>query len=188
MNWLEITGFAFGIAGVWLTLKENVLCFPIGLGNVLLSLFLFYQQKLYADAFQQIVYIVLLSYGWLSWLKKNGLNKELLVSVSNKRLLYMCFLAFAFCTVVLGTLLSKFTDATFPWLDSAATSLSFVAQWMIAKKKIENWLIWMLVNVMYISIYIYKDLWLYSLLFFIYLLLAISGYINWKKHLIKTGT
>ncbi len=183
MNWIEIAGFIFGVAGVWLTLRENVWCFPIGLVNVLLSLFLFYQQKLYADALQQFVYIILLSYGWFYWITGNNSQKQLKISNSNSNLLFLCLVTFLLCTLILGTLLSQYTDATFPWLDSTATSLSFVAQWMIAKKKIENWLIWMVVNIMYIGIYIYKDLWLYSLLFFIYLLLAISGYLTWRKQL-----
>lgn len=185
MNWIEIAGFVFGVMGVWLTLRESVWCFPIGLANVILSMFLFFDQKLYADVLQQFVYMLLLSFGWFSWLRGNIPQKELKISTSDNKLLLMCFIAFIFCAAVLGTLLSKFTDATFPWLDSTATSLSFVAQWMIAKKKIENWLIWIVVNVMYIGIYIYKDLWLYSALYFIYLLLAISGYITWKKQLVK---
>ena len=183
MSTLEIAGFIFGVIGVWLTLHENVWCFPIGLANVILSLFLFFQQKLYADALQQLVYIVLLSYGWFAWLRKNEAQQDLKISVSNNRLLWICTIAFILCTVVLGELLSNFTDATFPWLDSAATALSFVAQWMIAKKKIENWLIWIVVNILYIGIYLYKDLWLYSVLFSIYLILAISGYIRWRKKL-----
>jgi nicotinamide mononucleotide transporter len=97
----------------------------------------------------------------------------------------MAGIAFILSTLLLGTLLSKFTDASLPWLDSAATSLSFVAQWMIAKKKIENWLIWIVVNLMYIGIYAVKDLWLYCVLFFVYLLLAINGYLTWRKQLLS---
>lgn len=183
MSGVEIAGFIFGVIGVWLTLRENVWCFPIGLANVILSLYLFYQQKLYADSLQQFVYIILLGYGWFKWWRGNDTDKKLVVSTSNSSLLFICAGAFIACTLLLGVLLSKFTDATFPWLDSTATSLSFVAQWMIAKKKIENWLIWIVVNIMYIGIYLYKDLWLYSVLFFIYLLLAISGYLKWRKSL-----
>lgn len=183
MNWIEIAGFVFGVTGVWLTLRENVWCFPIGLANVILSLFLFFEQKLYADVLQQFVYIILLGYGWYMWIKGNEYHKKLKISVSNPQLLLMCAIAFILCTVLLGMILSTFTDATFPWLDSTATSLSFVAQWMVAKKKIENWLIWIAVNIMYIGIYISKDLWLYSVLFSVYLLLAISGYLRWRKSL-----
>ena len=183
MTWIEIAGFVCGVIGVWLTLRENVWCFPIGLANVIFSLFLFFQQKLYADALQQFVYILLLGYGWMTWIRRDESAQEIKISESSNTLLLVCSTLFILCTIVLGTLLSKLTDAAFPWLDSTATALSFIAQWMIAKKKIENWLIWIVVNIMYIGIYSCKELWLYSTLFSIYLLLAISGYITWRKTL-----
>ena len=189
MSSVEIAGFVFGVAGVWLTLRENVWCFPVGLINVILSLFLFYQQKLYADTLQQFVYIILLSYGWFMWLKgTDDKMKNLPVSLCSNQTLLMCGFAFVISTTFLGVFLSKLTDAIFPWLDSAATSISFVAQWMIAKKKIENWLLWILVNMMYIGIYSSRHLWLYSLLFTVYLALAIIGYLRWKSELKKSIT
>jgi nicotinamide mononucleotide transporter len=186
MNALEITGFLFGIAGVVLTLKENVWCFPVGLINVLVSLFLFYDQKLYADSLQQLVYVALLTYGWFQWL--HGVNKNAIkISESSRHLLINCLLIWLSGTAILGFLLQRFTDASTPWPDSAATVLSFIAQWMIARKKVENWLLWMVVNVAYISIYIYKDLFLYALLFAVYLFLATAGYRSWKKVMIAYG-
>jgi len=77
----------------------------------------------------------------------------------------------------------KYTDASLPYWDATATALSFAAQWMIAKKKIENWLLWIIVNIMYVGIYLYKGLFLYTILFAIYLLLAIMGWREWKKSL-----
>src|SRR4051812_42910496 len=91
MNAMEIAGFIFGVAGVYLTLRENVWCFPVGLINVLLSLFLFYGQKLYADALQQAVYIILLTYGWWQWLHGENKNHFLNISRSNVTLLMQCF-------------------------------------------------------------------------------------------------
>lgn len=184
MNTLEALGFATGIAGVYLQLKERVWTFPVGLINVCISLVLFFEQRLYADALQQSVYIVLLSYGWWMWLKKDGAQHTLL-HISTTTPGYGVRLAgttFSFA-LLLGYILHRYTDAAFPWLDAAATSASFAAQWLVAKKKIENWLIWIPVNITYICIYMAKDLWLYSVLFGIYLLLAIWGYLEWKKSL-----
>lgn len=186
MNLLEVTGFLFGIAGVYLTLRENVWCFPVGIINVILSLFLFYDQKLYADAIQQSVYIFLLTYGWWQWLH-GGFKKSLTITKSSSKLLLNCLMIWISGTFLLGSLLHKYTDASTPWPDSAATILSFIAQWMVAKKKLENWILWMVVNLAYIAIYIYKDLSLYAILFFIYLILAIAGYVNWKKQLHHAG-
>jgi nicotinamide mononucleotide transporter len=182
VNPLEISGFIFGIAGVYLTLKEHIWCFPVGLLNVIISLFLFYEQQLYADALQQIVYILLLSYGWHEWL--NGKRDEgLPVTTVSLRLWAGVILTFAGATLVLGYILQEYTNASFPWLDSGASSASFIAQWMIARKKIENWLIWMLVNIVYIGIYINKNLILYALLFGLYFILSIWGYREWRKQL-----
>jgi nicotinamide mononucleotide transporter len=181
MSVTELIGFVFGVAGIWLTIKENAWCFPVGLVNVIVSLALFIGQKLYSDAIQQLVYIVLLSYGWYQWIYGKGFEKDIEISYSNKRLLFILFFIALLFSIAAGTVFKYYTDASLPYWDATATSLSFVAQWMIAKKKIENWLLWVVVNVMYIGIYIYKDLYLYAFLFLIYLILAIKGLMEWKK-------
>ncbi len=182
MSTLEIIGFICGVLGVYLTLKENIYCFPISIINVSISLVLFYSQKLYADSIQQIVYFFLISYGWMKW--DTSKNKVFIqVSKSSKKQLINVVLIAIVISLLLGSLLQHFTDASFPWIDSSATAASFVAQWLIAKKKIENWVIWMLVNITYIGIYINKHLYLYAILFFIYFALAVWGYSSWKKQL-----
>jgi nicotinamide mononucleotide transporter len=181
---LELAGFIFGVIGVWLTIKENIYCFPIGLINVTISLVLFYEQKLYSDVIQQGVYIILLIYGWNSWIKGNN-KSDLIVSKAGINLLIPLFVAGAILTFSMGMIFSSYTDADVPYIDAAATSASFIAQFLIAKKKIENWILWIIVNCTYISVYIYKDLWLYAILFTIYLVMAVIGYKKWKKQLIK---
>lgn len=181
MSYVEIIGFVFGIAGIWLTIKENVWCFPIGLINVGVSLVLFFEQKLYSDAIQQVVYICLLTYGWLKWANGDTKMSTLKISFSSKKLLFSAFIFCILFSIVVGSLFKKYTDASLPYWDASATALSFTAQWMIAKKKIENWLLWVVVNLMYIGIYLYKDLYLYTLLFAIYFLLAIKGWLLWNK-------
>jgi nicotinamide mononucleotide transporter len=184
MSLAEVAGFIFGIAGIFLTMKENPWCFPVGLANVIISLFIFFGQKLYADALQQVVYIILLTYGWWNWLH-GPVKSSLPVTVSDARLLIRLLLIWIAGSVSLGWVLHRYTDASTPWPDSIATVLSFIAQWMIARKKLENWILWMIVNVMYISIYLYKDLYLYAVLFSIYLLLAIKGHLIWRQALIS---
>ena len=181
MSPLEIIGFVFGIAGIWLTIKENTWCFPAGLINVIVSLVLFYQQKLYSDAIQQFVYIILLSYGWYKWISGKIETEELKISFSTRKLLIVLFLICVLFSATAGTIFKNYTDASLPYWDATATALSFTAQWMIAKKKIENWILWIVVNIMYIGIYVYKDLFLYAFLFFIYLILAIQGWMEWRK-------
>ncbi len=181
MSVIELIGFVFGIAGIWLTIKENSWCFPVGLINVIVSLILFFEQKLYSDTIQQLVYILLLSYGWYKWISGKDFEKDLEISFSNKKLLLILLLISISFSIATGAIFKKYTDASLPYWDATATALSFVAQWMIAKKKIENWILWIVANVMYIGIYIYKDLYLYAFLFLIYLILAIKGLMEWKK-------
>jgi nicotinamide mononucleotide transporter len=181
MDALEIVGFISGFAGVLLTVKKNKWCFPIGIINVILSCFLFYKSRLYADSLQQLIYIPLLIVGWLNWNK--NLNQEFNAErlQKNEGIIYLSL--FIFIGVLLGYILKTYSNASFPWLDSMATSASFLAQYLIAKKKIENWIIWIIVNIVYIVIYIQKDLELYAILYGIYLLLAIQGFYQWRKHL-----
>ncbi len=184
MSITEILGFVTGIVGVYLTVRENPLCFPVGLVNVILSLFLFVGQKLYSDAVQQGVYIILLSYGWYQW--KRRTNSAVTLTVSKLSLSWIA--ALLPVTVLLasgmGYFFSKFTDAEMPYLDASATALSFAAQFLVARKKIENWYIWMVVNITYTGIYIVKELYLYMILFSFYFILAIMGFIQWRKQLV----
>ena len=182
MNTLEIIGFVFGVLGVYLTLRENIWCFPTGLVNVGISSVLFYEQHLFADTLQQLVYIPILSFGWYKWKRRNNQQQEFISQLSFSETINYAVITLLFAGI-LGYLLRNNTTASIPWLDSAATAASFLAQYLIARKKIENWLIWIAVNILYVGIYIYKDLPLYAILFSIYLLLAISGYRTWKKQL-----
>lgn len=183
MNTTEIAGFIFGIAGVWLTIKENPWCFPVGLLNVIISLFLFLNQHLYSDVIQQVAYIFLLSYGWYMWLFVK--NKIVLpVTTSGNYLKLILILIAIIITWSLGYYFDKYTDADVPYFDAAATALSFVAQYLVARKKIENWNVWLLVNLLYIGIYLYKGLYLYAILFLVYFIMAIYGLREWKKSLV----
>lgn len=188
---LEWTGFVSGVTGVWLTARQNPWCFPIGLVNVAISLILFFGQRLYADALQQAVYIILLGIGWFNWTQRKEDTSSVRISESSPKERLLIFCSIAIITLSLGILLDKTTDAVFPWLDSFATALSFTAQFLIARKKIENWLLWIPVNIIYIGIYAQKELYLYVLLFTVYLGLAINGYLAWKKvkrNELPTGT
>lgn len=178
---LEVVGIITGLLGVWLTIRKNILCFPVGIINVSIYAFMFSSDgvRLYADAILQCIYLVLLIYGWIQW-KKSRKTFDTPVTTLKKittKLIYISFLAF----ISLGFFLNQFTNASLPWLDSALTVLSLVAQWMVARKLIANWIIWIIVNAVYVPLYIYKGLPLTSLLYFVFLLLAIKGFVNWKS-------
>ena len=184
LKFLEIIGFASGILGVWLTMKKKKWCFPIGLINVSVSLYLFFMQGLYADSLQQIVYIILLLYGWYTWNTPVSETQRLLViGRLNSKEIFFTILFIAITTRLLGTTLAEFTDAKLPFLDSFATSCAFLAQYFIARKKIETWILWMFVNVIYVGIYFNNEMYLYVVLFSIYGILAVMGWNSWKTEL-----
>ncbi len=181
LSFVELTGTIFGIIGVWLTVKKNILCFPAGIINVALYAWLFFQSRLYADALLQIVYIILLIYGWYQWLYGKKNDTALDVTKTSSGMLSLLFLLCIISTVGIGIFFRYNTDASLPYLDALTTSISLIAQWMIARKKIENWLLWIVADVIYVGMYVYKHLYLTSLLYFIFIILAIIGWQQWKK-------
>jgi nicotinamide mononucleotide transporter len=180
---LELAGAISGVVGVLLTAKENILCFPIGIVNVSLYAWLFFQSKLYSDSILQIIYLILLAYGWYEWTigKKN--KKQLEVSsTSGKMSLYLWMIGII-STFSIGMFFKYNSDASLPLIDALTTSMSLIAQWMVARKKIENWIIWIAADIIYIFMYVYKHLYLTSILYFIFIILAVIGWVHWRKDL-----
>ncbi len=179
---IEILGIITGLLGVWLTIRKNIWCFPVGIVNVTTYALMFSSEgiRLYADAILQCIYLLLLIYGWIQW-KKNRKTFDTFnypAQLFTTKLIYISFLAY----FLLSLFLQEFTNASLPWLDSALTILSLVAQWMIARKLIANWIIWIIVDAVYVPLYFYKGLPLTSILYFIFLLLAVKGYMDWRKN------
>lgn len=180
-RWLELIGFVFGIAGVWLTIRKNIWCFPVGIVNVLITAFLVFDKKLFADTLQQLVYFILLVAGWVLWIKRKRIQQDIKIentSIKEYLILIPVYLSGSF---LMGWVLKNYSTASLPFADSFATVLCFMAQWMIAKRKIENWILWMVANPAYIIIYLIKDMPMYALLSAVYLAMAFMGYREWKK-------
>lgn len=180
MNWIEILGFITGVIAVWLTIKENSWCWPVGIINVILYLILFFDLKLYADAWLQAFYIISQCYGWYKWTKKTTLQPKLTVTFCSIKILFLAISITLAMTFLFGYYFSHFTQAVFPWCDSMLTAMSLTGTWMAANKKIENWIVWIIANFIYIQIYIVKDTLLTAILYFLFFLLAIEGFFQWK--------
>ena len=149
--------------------------------NVVLYAIVFYQVKLYADMGLQVVYAGLSVYGWYEWLHGGENRTELHVTRTGPRLGALLALIAVAGSVLLGMLLHRATDAALPFMDSALSSTSLVAQWMMTRKKLENWLVWSAVDVLYVGMFIYKGLYLTSALYAVFLALAVGGYIKWRR-------
>ena len=178
---IEIIGTILGFAAVILMIKEHIWCWPVGIANAILYSLMFYQAKLYSDTILHIVYIILFLYGWYEWLY-GGKNKTELKIRKTKRIEYIISFFFACLGIFsLGYYFDNKTDADFAYLDATTTILSFIAQWMLAKKLLENWILWFIIDILASIIYLYKGLYFTSALFFTYLVLATIGYLKWKK-------
>jgi nicotinamide mononucleotide transporter len=183
MSLLELFAAAIGAVSVWLSVRQNIWSWPTAIVNVVLYTIVFYEAKLYADMGLQVVYAVLSIYGWYEWLYGGAGRTELRVTRTSPRLGVLLALIALGGSAVLGTLLRHATDAALPFMDSFLSSSSLVAQWMMTKKKLENWLVWILVDVLYVGMFIFKGLYLTAGLYAIFLGLAVKGYIDWRRTL-----
>ena len=189
-HWVEIAGALLGVMYVFLSVKQNILTWLLGLLTSFLYIFVFFDSGFYADMTLQFYYVWVSIYGWIIWAKGKPTNygkEELPVSRTNKKmaiiLLGISFLLWG----LIWFILKKFTNSPVPVGDSFITSLSIVATWMLARKKIEHWLVWIIVDSVSLLLYIYKELYPTVVLYAIYTVAAIWGYIVWKKDLRKAN-
>ena len=183
MTFTEVAAVLLGLLSVFLVTRQNIWCYPLGIVSVFIYIFIFYEVKLYADMGLQVFFIVLQVYGWYEWLYGGEKKTELKVSWGTRTLYGFTTLFVVITTAVLGTLLHRLTDASLPFIDSLLAVLSMAAQWMMAKKYIENWILWTIVNIGSIAMYAMKELYFTMFLYAVYLVLGILGYVAWKKSL-----
>ena len=182
-NRWEILAVIFGIISVYLSTREHIWSWPTALVNVALYFIVFLEAKLYADMGLQVIYFALSLYGWYEWLYGGENRTELHVSRVTRSLGLRLLLIGLASAALLGTILARFTDASLPYLDSATTSTSLVAQWMMTRKILENWAVWVVVDVVYVGMFIFKKLYLTAGLYAVFLVLAVMGFIQWKRSL-----
>jgi nicotinamide mononucleotide transporter len=177
---IEIFGFVTGVVNVWLLARQNIWNWPIGIANNLAYLILFATTGLYGDSGLQFVYIVLGVYGWWLWLHQTG-NDTLKVTRTTPKVWLQLVIASLAAGLILRWFLARFTDSTVPGWDAVTTSLSLAATYGQCKKLLESWWIWILVDLIYIPLYIYKGLRLTSVLYLVFLLLCIFGLREWLR-------
>ena len=182
-NWMEVLGLITGLLCVWLLIKENVLTFPIGLIYAVLTVLVVYNEKLYADVLLNVYYVGMNAYGWFFWLRGGGerrVERRLEVgSVTQKQIVWLASILVV-GSAVMGYALTSYTDADLAYPDSFTTVASFIAMYMSAKKFLESWYLWFIVDVVQLILYLIKGIELYALLYFIYLVMAFFGWKAWK--------
>jgi nicotinamide mononucleotide transporter len=187
MSGFEILGFVTGAVSVALAVCESPWNWPVGIVNNLFFLALFWKTKLYADAILQVVYIVLSIFGWWNWLWGGAGHSELSLSRVSKSAGVQLTTAAVGSAVLLSFLLHGFTDSNVPFWDGITTALSLTAQYMLSKKVIENWWVWIMADAIYIALYCYKGLYLTGILYLGFLVMCVAGYHRWDTSTIENA-
>lgn len=177
-SWLEAISFVTGAACVWLTVKENVWNFPIGLLNVTTFSVVFFQAHLFADAGLQVVYFILGVLGWYGWLYGGTGHTALRVSRTPRNEGIVVCAIVAMLTLMLWRTLHVWGGSASFW-DALTTAISLGAQWLLNRKRLESWIGWIIVDVIYVPLYVYKELYLTAGLYAVFLGMAFIGWRQW---------
>lgn len=180
---IEVLGFLTGAACVALLVRQNIWNWPIGIANNLLFIVLFYRTGLYADVGLQGFYIAISFYGWWNWLHGGRDHGALKVGRVPPAAALGLAVGVALATAGLAWLLRRYTNSTVPVLDSLITALSLAAQFMMTRKWLENWGVWIAANCISIGLLIYKGLYVTSGLYLVYQVLCILGLVAWRRAL-----
>lgn len=180
MDITEVLGFITGAVSVWLTVKENVWNWPIGIANSAFYVIVFFHARLFADSSLNVLYVVLGFLGWYWWLR-GGANRAALHVRRVARLSVAILVAIAIlATAGMTVFLAGIHDSA-PFLDALTTVLSLIAEYMLARKLLESWLVWITADVIYIGLYSYRSLYLTAILYAIFLTMCIAGLVGWRR-------
>lgn len=188
MNWLEWIAAGLGVVNVALVVRRSVWNYPFGLAMVSLYFFVFTEARLYSDALLQIFFVAVNLYGWWNWLEARKATGEVPVGVMrwNARLLWIGGTAAA--CLIWGLGMARFTDAAAPMIDAAIAGTSVAAQILLARRRIENWLLWILVDLVAAPLFWSRGLFYTSGLYALFLLLSVAGLIGWSRQLRAQGS
>lgn len=182
---LEYIAVAFGIISVLLSRIENIWVYPTGIINTSIYIYISFIGGLYAEAGVNFYYTIMSILGWIWWIQKKEGKKIITIQYSSKKEWIITLLFFLICWIILYLILSNFTNSTVPLADGFASATAYTAMWLMAKKKIENWLWWIATNIASIPLYFIKGYVFTSFQFLVFLILAILGWIEWKKRISK---
>ena len=186
--YLELIGVFFGLASVWFAKKDNILVFPTGLVSTSIYAYLLWKWHLLGDSMINVYYFFMSIYGWYHWTRKNENVEAYPISVMNVRekvtsvIIFVLTVAFV---VAVYLYFNKFTT-WYSYLDTLLTAIFFVGMWLMAKRKIENWIFWIIGDILSIPLYFAKGYTFTSFQYLVFTIVAVYGYIEWKKILNST--
>lgn len=183
---LEIIGTVVGLVYLWLEYRASIYLWIAGIIMPAIYCFVYYDAGLYADVEINIYYLVAALYGWAMW--RYGGNRANQVELPITRIplhrFVKAIVVFLVVFVGIALLLMRYTDSTVPWCDSFTTALSIIGMWMLARKYLEQWWVWMVVDIVCVGLYLYKELYFTAGLYGLYAIIAVFGWMNWKKLMI----
>lgn len=180
---LELTAVFFGVVSVLFAKKNNVLVYPTGIVSSMIFVYLLVKWELFGDFIINIFYVIISVYGWYLWTRKSNGKDLLNISRTNSKekiLTSVIFIAAFIFIWIIYTVFDKFDNWT-AYFDTLTTAIFFSGMWLMAKRKIENWIFWILGDIITIPLYFYKGLTISSFLYLIYTFIAVAGYLAWLK-------
>ncbi|MGD9978651.1 MAG: nicotinamide riboside transporter PnuC [Bacteroidales bacterium] len=195
MNWLinnyiELLGATIGLIYLYFEIKQKIWLWPLGIATSVLYIYIYFVSKFYADMGLQVYYLIISIYGWYHWLRGNvadpSSTKPLPVTRITFRLIVTLTSISLSLFVILWFVLDRYTDSPVPVGDAFTTSLSIAATWMLARKIIEHWWVWVVVDGVSMGLYIYKGLYPTTVLFAFYTILSVVGYYQWKREIVTS--
>ena len=181
-SWLEIAAVAIALAMVGCNIREIHWGWPLAIVSSLMYFAIFWRNKLYGDASLQIFFVVVAFWGWYQWLRGHRADgTSLRVTRLTRRGLVLTVAACALLWPATGLFLKTYTDTDVPWWDAFPTAVSLVGQFLLGRKYIENWAVWIVVNVVSVTLFAYKGLWLTVALYAVFIALSVVGWRAWQQ-------
>jgi nicotinamide mononucleotide transporter len=183
-NYIELLGAILGLFYIFFSIRQKILTWPIGLLSSLFYIVIFFQARLYAGMGLQVYYAAMSIYGWYYWANgKNNSGEKINVSITKPFEWITISTAFIVILVLIFLVLKYNTDSDVPYLDAFTTTAGIIATWMMARKLIENWIIWVFTDLISVFMYVEKQLWVTAFLYLIFTTMAILGFVEWRKNL-----
>jgi nicotinamide mononucleotide transporter len=182
---LEITAVIFGLLSVWYAKKDNILVFPTGLVSTFIYAYLLWKWELLGDSMINVYYFIMSIYGWYHWTRKNGdvvVFPISVMTIKEKYISVVIFVSTLIFVILVYFYFNKFTN-WYNYVDTLLTAIFFVGMWLMAKRKIENWIFWIIGDIISIPLYFAKGFTFTSFQYLMFTIVAVYGYIEWKKTL-----
>ncbi|HEX6177498.1 MAG TPA: nicotinamide riboside transporter PnuC [Thermoanaerobaculia bacterium] len=183
MTAIEIVAAIVTAVSIWLAARQNVWYYPTGIVSVVLYGWIFFEAQLFAEAGLQLVWFVLMIYGWYEWLYGGEHHTELRVSKTPRRMWFAIVFAGVMMSLLIAFVQMRYTSNPAPLADSSIAAFSIVAQAMTAKKWIESWIFWIVINVVAVALYLSRALYPTAALYAVLFILGIKGYVEWRRSL-----